>query len=171
MAEFGIAAGVLQVAGFGAALGSALWTYVKDVRNANKDLESLAGQVAATATCLDSVGSLLQDPQTKALPTAKLYEDTRAVSEGCREVFQELETAVQSAKAGSRSKGSGKMQMPWGKRVQWPLNSSRPKEIQQVLQHYNSVLHFMLSVLQIAESRRAACVFSLTIVFVMLIGY
>lgn len=157
MAEFGIATGVLQVAGFGAALGSTLWTYAKEVGKANKDLETIAGRVEATAKCLDSVGTLLQDPQTKALHTAKLYDDTRVVCEGCREVFRELEAAVQVMKSKAGSK-AGKLHMPWSTRLGWPLSNGRLAELQQVLQHYTAVLHFMLSVLQIVESRRAACV-------------
>lgn len=50
MAEaFGIATGVLQVAGFGAALGGTLFKCAKAIRNANKELETIAVQVQATS--------------------------------------------------------------------------------------------------------------------------
>lgn len=150
MAEaFGIAAGVMQVAAFGAELGSALWTCARKIRYANKELRALAGQVDATAKCLSSVGNLLDDPETKAFHTSKLYEDTRAVSKGCDEVFLELDKAVKKF-----DDGGPKMSM--FARLQWPLDSNKLAEPLKVLKNYNDVLHLMLAVLQIVEGRRAA---------------
>jgi hypothetical protein len=150
MAEaFGLAAGVLQVAGFGAELGSALWTCAWRMRYANKELKALAGQVDATARCLRSVDGLLDDSKTRAFHTLKLYKDTRAVSKGCDEVFLELDRAVRKSED-----GGPKMSMM--ARLQWPLDSNKLAEPLKVLKNYNDVLHLMLAVLQIVEGRRAA---------------
>lgn len=150
MAEaFGLAAGVLQVAGFGAELGSALWTCAKRIRHADKELTALANQVEATAKCLRSVGHLLDDEETKAFHSRKLYEDTRAVSDGCNEVFLELDKAIKKF-----NDGGPKISMI--ARLQWPLDSHKLTEPLKVLRKYNDVLHLMLAVLQIVEGRRAA---------------
>ena len=147
MAEaFGLAAGVLQVASFGAELGSALWTCSKRIRYAAKELKALADQVDATATCLRSVGGLLDDPDTKGFHTPQLYDDTRAVSRGCNEVFLELEKAVKKF-----NDGGSKMTLT--ARLQWPLNSDKLTELLRVLKNYSDVLHLMLAVLQIVEGR------------------
>lgn len=154
MAEaFGLAAGVLQVAGFGAELGRALWTCARRLRHANKELQTLARQVDATAKCLGSVARLLDDPETKAFHTLKLYEDTRAVSDGCHEVFLELDKAICKF-------NDGGTKMSIIARLQWPLDSSKLTEPLKVLKNYNDVLHLMLAVLQIVEGRRAAYVVS-----------
>lgn len=76
MAEFGLAAGVLQVADFGASLGSVIWKCAKDIRDAKKDLESIATEVEATSSILGQVISLLKHPDTKALHTDQLLADT-----------------------------------------------------------------------------------------------
>jgi hypothetical protein len=150
MAEtLGLAAAVIQLGTFGAELGSALWTFARKFRNADKDLKALAGQVDATAKCLDSIGKLLDDPETKALHTSKLYEDTRVVLKGCEEVFFELDKAIK------KFDGSGPKMSVFA-RMQWPLESNKLAEHLKVLKNYNDVLHLMLAVLQIVEGRRAA---------------
>ena len=150
MAEaFGLAAGALQVAGFGAEVGSALWTCAKKIRYADKELRDLAAQVEATAKCLRGVGSLLDDPETQALHTSKLYDDTSAVTRGCYEVFLELDEAVKKI-------NDGKSKLSMVQRLQWPLNSDKLAELLKILKNYNDVLHLMLTVLQIVEGRRAA---------------
>ena len=150
MAEaFGLAAGVLQVAGFGAEVGSALWTCAKKIRHADKELKDLASQVEATSRCLRGVGNLLDDPDTKALHTSKLYDDTRAVSKGCHDVFLELDKAVKKI-------DNDKTKISVVQRLQWPLNSDKLTEPLKILKNYNDVLHLMLTVLQIVEGRRAA---------------
>jgi hypothetical protein len=150
MAEaFGLAAGVLQVADFGAELGSTLWTCAKRIRHANKELEALAGQVDATAKCLGSVGNLLEDPETRAFHTSKLYKDTRAVSNGCDEIFCQLDKAI-------RKFNNDGPKMSLLARLQWPLSSTKLAESLKILKNYSNVLHLMLAVLQIVEGRRAA---------------
>lgn len=154
MAEvFGIATGVLQVAGFGAAVGGTLLKCAREIRNANKELETIAVQVGATSKSLDAVGALLKDPETKDFHTPKLYEDTNAVSKGCHDVFCELENAVNQFQTKS---GKSRYQLTLTARLQWPLSSARLMDLQKVLKHYSDVLHLMLAVLQIVEGRRAA---------------
>ncbi|KAM0722720.1 hypothetical protein Q7P37_002161 [Cladosporium fusiforme] len=154
MAEvFGIATGVLQVAGFGAALGGTLLKCAREIRNANKELKAIAVQVEATSRSLDAVGALLRDPETKDFHTPKLYDDTNAVSQGCHEVFCELNKAVNSFEAKS---GKSRYQISLVARMQWPLSSARLLDLQKVLKNYSGVLHLMLAVLQIVEGRRAA---------------
>lgn len=84
MAEaFGIAAGILQVASFGAEVEGVLLTCASKIRHANKQLSALAGEVNATSKSLEAVGTFLEQPQTKTLHdgyTAQLYRDARNVS-------------------------------------------------------------------------------------------
>lgn len=154
MAEtFGIVAGVLQVAGFGAEVGSNLWKCANKIRNANRELEALASQVQDTSRCLNGVGALLDDPETKALHNSKLYEDTCAVSQGCRKIFNALQTAVEDFEDKS---GKTMYKLPIAARFQWTMENGRLVELRRVLEHYRDVLHLMISVLHIVEGRRAA---------------
>jgi hypothetical protein len=153
MEAFGLAAGVLQVAGFGAEVGSTLWRCAKKLHNASKELESIAGRVETTALSLRRVDELLKDPATKALHTPKLYDDTNTVSQGCHEVFRELDKSVKAYEAKSTS---GTMRLL--SRTKWLFDSGRLEELGQVLRRYNDVLHLMVSVMTIVEGRRAAYV-------------
>lgn len=146
---FGLAAGILQVASFGAKLGSKLWTCALKIKHANRELKSLARQVEATAKCLDSIGTLLNDPETEDFHTPKLYEDTQAVSQGFNDIFRELEQAVKKLEGDS-------VRMTVTARLKWPLDGNKSAEPLRVLRNYNDVLHLMLAVLQIVEGRRAA---------------
>lgn len=79
-----------------------------------------------------------------------MYEDTRAVSNGCNDVFFELDKAVKKI-----NEGSAKMSVLAS--LKWPLDSDKLTEPLGVLRKYNdNVLHLMLAVLQIVEGRRAA---------------
>jgi len=139
------------VAAFGAEVGCALWRCARKIQHANQELKALAGQVDATARCLNSIGSLLDDPETKALHTSKLDEDTRAVSQGCNEIFIELQKAVEKFDYRGHK-------LPMFAKLQWPLDSNKLAQPLKVLKNYNDVLHLMLAVLQIVEGRRAAYV-------------
>lgn len=152
MAEaFGLAAGVLQVAGFGAEVGSALFKCAKKLHNASKELEAIAAQVEITALSLKRVDELLKDPASKALHTKRLFEDTNTVSNGCDEVFRELDKSVKVFEA-KKTDGI----MPIFSRARWAFDHGRIAELGKVLRHYNDVLHLMISVMIIVEGRRAA---------------
>ncbi|OQN96271.1 hypothetical protein B0A48_17833 [Cryoendolithus antarcticus] len=153
MAEFGIAAGVLQVASFGADVSSALYKSIRDVKNAARDIQALAEEVDATTNVLDAVASLLGNPKTASLHTTQLIKDTENVLDGCRKVFGELDRAAKQASDGLVE------QSTWGRlttKAKWPLSKGRVIELQGVLERYRSVMHMMLTVLQIGEGRSAA---------------
>lgn len=151
MEGLGAAASILQVADIGFEVGIALFKYARKVVHAEKQLKELGDQVEANATCLKTVGTLLDDPETRALHTAKLYDDTRAVSRGCKEVFYELDKTISKL-----DDGGSKLSV--GVRLQWPLYSRKLADLLKVLKNYSDVLHLMLAVLHIVEGRRAAYV-------------
>ena len=155
MAEaFGLAAGVLQVAGFGAEVSSALFKCAKKFHNASKDFEDIASQVNTIAISLGRVDDLLRDPTTKALHTPKLYEDTTTVSNGCLEVFRDLDNYVKSFEPRPGLRG-----IALRSKARWLTDSSRVHELGHVLRRYGDVLHLMISVMAIVEGRRAAFVY------------
>ena len=125
----------------------------KKLHNASKEIESIARQVETTSLSLKRVDELLKEPATKALHTPKLYEDTNTVSQGCHEVFRELDKSVKEYEAKSTP---GKMRFVL--RTKWLFDSDRLAELGQVLRRYNDVLHLMVSVMTIVEGRRAAYV-------------
>lgn len=77
-------------------VGSTLYKCAKKFRNATEEFDAIANQVGATQLALRSVHDLLNDPATQALHSQKLYDDTRNVSEGCRDLFQKLKTLVKT---------------------------------------------------------------------------
>jgi hypothetical protein len=154
MAEaFGLAAGVLQVAGFGAEVSSTLFKCAKKFHNASKELEEIASQVETTSVSLRRVDALLKDPTTKALHTQKLYNDTNTVSNGCFEVFRELDDYIKSFEPKS---SLGRMTLR--SKARWMFDSSKVHGLGHVLRRYSDVLHLMISVMAIVEGRRAAFV-------------
>jgi len=155
MAEFGLAAGVLQVITFGTEVSSTIIRCAQKFRNASTELEEVAGHVDMTVKSLRQVDALLNDPATKALHTQKLYDDTKRVSDGCKEVFDELDRYVKSVEFKS---GSGKMSAL--SKGRWIFDSSKIQKLGQVLRRYSEVLHLLLSVMAIVEGRRAAFVFN-----------
>jgi hypothetical protein len=90
-----------------------------------------------------------EDPETRAFHTSKLYKDTRAVSNGCDEIFCQLDKAI-------RKFNNDGPKMSLLARLQWPLSSTKLAESLKILKNYSNVLHLMLAVLQIVEGRRAA---------------
>lgn len=151
MAEaFGIAAGILQVAGIGTEVGTALWRCAKKLQDANKELEMIANEVEVTALSLRRVVVLLEDPSTKALHTAKLLEDTNTVSPNCPDVFRELQNYVKEHGLNSKSRRTRIFS-----KARWLFDSDKLGEIGRLLQHYRAGLHPMISVMSIAKAWRA----------------
>lgn len=151
MSGFELAAGVFQVAGFGTSLGSVIWECAKDIRDAKKDLESIATEVEATSTVLRQVGTLLSHPDTKALHTDQLMEDTGKVLQGCKSVFTDLDSPVRTLLKKLREGRTGQRTLA---KLQWPFEKTNLTELRVVLGRYRTVLHLMLTVFQIEESRQ-----------------
>nr|OQO32544.1 hypothetical protein B0A51_00108 [Rachicladosporium sp. CCFEE 5018] len=145
--------GSRQVASFGADVSSALYKSFRDVKNAARDIKALAEEVDATTKVLDAVASLLGNPKTASLHTTQLITDTENVLDGCRKVFDELDSAAKQASGGLVE------QSTWGRlttKAKRPLSKGRVTELQGVLERYRGVMHMMLTVLQIGEGRSAA---------------
>lgn len=152
MAEFGLAAGVLQVADFGASLGSVIWKCAKDIRDARKDIESVATEVEATSSILRQVGSLLNHPDTRAIHTDELLDDTRKVLDQCKAVFTELEGPVQALQKKLAGGHAGKRASV---KVQWPMDKARLTALREILERHRTGLHLLLTALQIVENRQS----------------
>lgn len=155
MAEiFGTVAGILQVVSFGVEVSSTLFKYAKKFHNAGKELEEIAGQVETITVTLRTVDALLKDPTTQTLHTQKLYDDTTTVSNGCLEVFRDLDSYVKSFEPRPGLRG-----IALRSKARWLTDSSRVHELGHVLRRYGDVLHLMISVMAIVEGRRAAFVY------------
>lgn len=94
------------------------------------------------------LGIFLNDPDIAKFHTPKLYDDTHAVSKGCKDIFLELSQSIKKFDDSTR--------MSLLTRLQWPLDSHKLIECLKVPDSYNNVLRLMLAVLQIVEGRRAA---------------
>lgn len=155
MAEIlGTVASILQVVSVGVEVSGTLFKYAKKFHNSGKEFEEIASQVEKIIVSLRTVDALLRDPTTQTLHTQKLYDDTTTVSNGCLEVFRELDNYVKSFEPRSGLKG-----ISLRSKARWLTDSSKVRELGHVLRRYSDVLHLMISVMAIVEGRRAAFVY------------
>lgn len=102
-----IAASAIAVAGAGAKLAETLYSFIENVRKADRHLRPIAQHVELTAAILDNVGYLLRTKAIQRLCQAEILGSTHNALKGCRGAFRELETCLNSLlkteKDGSRA--------------------------------------------------------------------
>ena len=152
MAEpFGIATGVLQVAGIGAELGSALWKCSNDIPHAHRDIGEIAAEVRHTSNVVGSIGSLLaqQDASEKS-GTATFTDEARSCLrdrlKDCQSAFFQLDEALRSAR-----QPLGYRKLAISGRWKWPLSKATTVALQGKLKGLTALLSLMLQVLDLAR--------------------
>lgn len=135
--EFGIAAGVLQVAGAGLQLAKTLNACATSFRDAKKDITAVAAEVALTASALQNLGHELEKDQ--AFYSDKLVQDVRAAMSSCEDCFKELEALVKGLVIPSP--------ISVAVRARWVLSKGKIKSLKGDLSQHKITLTLMLEIL------------------------
>ena len=98
MAEIGLIASVIQVAGAGLKLSQTLYQYADSVSSADRRIKDIAKEVELTSFVIDELGDIFKHDQTSALLSKNALRTADETVKECSSVFLELDAALQKTK-------------------------------------------------------------------------
>jgi flagellin-specific chaperone FliS len=104
MAEIGLIASVIQVAGAGLKLSQTLYQYADSVASADRRIKDIAKEVELTSFVIDELGSIFKADDTSALLSKTALKTADETVKECANVFEELEKGLKKSAKGKMGK-------------------------------------------------------------------
>ncbi|KAF1849092.1 uncharacterized protein K460DRAFT_84958 [Cucurbitaria berberidis CBS 394.84] len=151
MAEIlGLAASVIQIAGAGAKLSTALYNFTSSAARADQEIRDIAGDVELTSNALESVGEVFETEDAKSIVSKKAIQDANQIIKRCEEVFNEVSQMIEKrTKVGK----DGKKSLSIMGKLSWPMREQRVELNRKRLESLKHSLILFLHVLQLAQGQ------------------
>lgn len=146
----GLAASVLQIAEIGGKLSVKLFTFTRKVKNANKSIDALSQDIAATGAVLKELGQALNNDAQLRVCSQSAIDTAKSLVDDTRRVFSGLEKLIDGDSKSSKSFGGISLKQ----RIKFPFVESKIEEVQANLERLKSSLLVILNVLIFAEQVR-----------------
>ena len=157
MAEIvGLVASIIQIAGAGTKLSSALYNFTGSVVRADQDIQDIAGDVSLTANALESVGKVFETEDAKSIVSEKAIQHASDIIKRCDEVFKDINKLIEKNKGKSTEDKKGLSVMS---KLSWPLKEQRVELTRKRLERLKISLGLLLHVLQLAQGQARGFVF------------
>jgi hypothetical protein len=101
----GIAASIIQVADLGTKLSVKLFSFYRQVKNADQAIQSLSSDVALTCALLRELGDTLRTDDQSKLYSKEAFQGLRDVIRQCQGVLQKIDNTL------SYTHGTGKTRL------------------------------------------------------------
>jgi len=144
----GIAASVLQIADLGAKLSVKLFTFSRKVKNADKTINSISQDIAATGAVLQQLASVLKKDEKSRVCSDQAIQTAKGLVDDCKKIFSELDDALDNPSPGNKYFSA------WKDRLKFPFIEPQIDLLQSNLERLKSSLVVMLNVLIYAEQLR-----------------
>ena len=145
----GIAASVIQIAELGARLSVKLFVFSRKIKSADKSIDSISQDIAATGAVLQQLGSELSKDENAELCSNEALATTRNLVDSCMSVFKDLESSLDGRFPSSNSVVAG-----WKRRLKFPFLEAQIEVLRSNLERLKSSLLVMLNVLIFAAQVR-----------------
>jgi hypothetical protein len=159
MAEIGLIASVIGVAGAGLKLSITLYTFSETVATAADSIKAIAKDVSLTSAVLEELGSNLKHDEQARLYSGTALKTAQTVVVDCEAVFKQIDGALSKSmerisglSGNGRRKGkSGKVVLSAMEKLKWPFLQPKMQELRANLERLKSTLVLMLNVLTYAR--------------------
>jgi hypothetical protein len=135
MAEIGLLASVLQVAGAGLKLSQTLYQYADSVASADRRVKDIATEVELTSRIIEELGTLFELQETSQLLSQNALNTANKTVRECSSVFTELEAALKKTKKNTLG------------RLMLPFRESKIELLRRHIDTLKSTLQLLLQVL------------------------
>lgn len=139
MAEIGLIASVIQVAGAGLKLSQTLYQYAETVSTADRRIKDIAKEVRVTSFVIDELGDIFKQDQSSNLLSKNAIKTADETVRECSSVFSELDAAL---------KRSGKNKIG---RLMLPFRESKIELLRSHIDKLKSTLQLLMQVLSHAH--------------------
>lgn len=151
MAEaIGVAASIIQIAGAGAKLSTALYNFTSSAVRADQEIRDIAGDVELTSNALSSVGEVFKTEDARSIVSKKAIQDANAIIKRCEEVFGEITEMVDKRRKVGED---GKKKVGFVGKIMWPMKEQRVELNRRRLESLKNSLVLFLHVLQLAQGQ------------------
>lgn len=137
MAEIGLVASVIQVAGFGAVVAKNLYNAANVIIHANQQILALAKHVSQFTAVLKHMGEVLD--AEKANCAKKVLRDIRSIKHSCEKTFKEINATVKSKRF--------RPFIP----VKWMFKRTKAMELATRLESHQSMLQCIITTLTMSK--------------------
>lgn len=160
MAEIGLIASVIGVAGAGIKLSTTLYTFSETVATAADSIQAIAKDVSLTSAVLEELSSNLKHDEQARLYSGTALKTAQTVVRDCEVVFKQIDGALSKsmervgalAGSGKRKGKGGKVVLSAIERLKWPFLQPKMQELRANLERLKSTLVLMLNVLTYARN-------------------
>ena len=90
----GVAASIMQVADLGTKLSVKLFSFYRQVKNANESIQLLSNEVALISAILHELGDSLEEEESAKLCLDEAFLTLERVLDQCRDVLRQIERVV-----------------------------------------------------------------------------
>ena len=139
----GVAAGVLQIAELGGKLSVKLFTFTRKIKNADKHIDNISQDIAATGAVLQELGNELKKDEHLRLCSPEAVAEARKLMLACRGVFDELNDAIDGK---GKVRGAGKW-LALKRGINYTFVEDQILLLKAKLEHLKSSLLVILNVL------------------------
>lgn len=151
MAEVvGLVASIIQIAGAGAQLSSALYHFTTSAVRADQDITDIASDVELTSNALDSIGKVFETEDPKSIVSKKAIQDANNIIKRCETVFTEISELVEKR---SKTLKDGKKSLSVMGKLSWPMKEQRVELHRRRLESLKNSLVLLLHVLQLVQGQ------------------
>lgn len=145
-----LAASVVQIAELGGKLSVKLFTFTRKVKSANKSIDALSQDIAATGAVLQQLGVTLSKDGSLKVCSQQAIDTAKNLVDDTQRVFKNLEKLVE----GDEKRSIGKLGISLKQRLKFPFIESEIEQVQANLERLKSSLLVILNVLIFAEQLR-----------------
>ena len=135
----GIAANVVQIADLGARLSVTLFAFSRKVKNANRAIEAISKDIAATGAVLQELGTQLSKDENARLCSDSAVVTARELVTDCQRLFQDIDRAIEPTKPGHKAN--------WLQRAKFPFLELHVESLRCNLERLKTSLMLMLNTL------------------------
>jgi hypothetical protein len=159
MAEIGLIASVIGIAGAGIKLSITLYTFSETVATAADSIKAIAKDVSLTSAVLEELGSNLKQDEQARLYSGTALKTAQAVVVDCEAVFKQIDSALSKSieriggvtGSGRRKGKGGKVVLSAMEKLKWPFLQPKMEELRANLERLKITLVLMLNVLTYAK--------------------
>lgn len=163
MAEIGVIASIVGVAGAGAKLSLVLFGFASTVGSARVEVERVGTEISQFCAVLTQLRSTLKESRARKFSDDAI-RTTQDILERCQKIFQEIEDIVVPLQRSTRN--SKETSVDLVARVKWTFRRSKVQVLQKTLESSKNSLQLMLQVLDLAQKTATPRQVDLTLLLV-----
>ena len=151
MAEVvGLAASIIQIAGAGASLSKALYSYVGSAACADQQISDIAGDVEITSNALNNVGEVFKNESSLSIVSKTAIQDATSLIKRCESVFGAIQNVIDKRRKPAKD---GKKSLSVLGKLAWPLKEQKIQVLQSRLESLKNSLVLLFHVIQLANGQ------------------